>query len=347
MSDRSLNPRKIGGYAVRWLLPLALTVLLVAYMFRKVDFADMWHIMSHGVDYWWILLAMGISVLSHICRAARWRIQLRALGIDPPFMALCCSIFGTYALNLLFPRLGEVWRCTYIARREHAPFTEVLGSMIADRLADTVTVLLLTLLVFLIATPAIEAFLVRYPVGQGLVDMLRNPIFWIALVSICVITWAVFHLGRGWKPVARTTVWVRNMWRGFAVIVRMKGKWSFLFLTAAIWGCYYIQLYVAFFAFGFTRDLCRPDLAWGLTPCLGGLRVQFPGHGHPQQRRPRALEHSHNLRTRRLRRLRSAGHRLLHAAVVRPDRDADTSGYLHNDIYNRLKDRKGRGAAAA
>ncbi len=284
MSDRSLNPRKIGGYAVRWLLPLALTVLLVAYMFRKVDFADMWHIMSHGVDYWWILLAMGISVLSHICRAARWRIQLRALGIDPPFMALCCSIFGTYALNLLFPRLGEVWRCTYIARREHAPFTEVLGSMIADRLADTVTVLLLTLLVFLIATPAIEAFLVRYPVGQGLVDMLRNPIFWIALVSICVITWAVFHLGRGWKPVARTTVWVRNMWRGFAVIVRMKGKWSFLFLTAAIWGCYYIQLYVAFFAFGFTRDLCRPDLAWGLTPCLvafvfSSLGMAIPSNG--------------------------------------------------------------------
>ena len=31
--------RKILGYVVRWLLPLALTVLLVAYMFRKVDFA--------------------------------------------------------------------------------------------------------------------------------------------------------------------------------------------------------------------------------------------------------------------------------------------------------------------
>ena len=124
--------KKILTYAVRWLLPLALTVLLLSYMFRKVDFADMWNIVTHGVDYWWILLAMAISVFSHVFRALRWRIQLRSLGIRPPLMALICSIFGTYALNLVFPRLGEIWRCTYIARREHKPFTEVVGSMVAD-----------------------------------------------------------------------------------------------------------------------------------------------------------------------------------------------------------------------
>ena len=125
---------KLLGYTVRWLLPLALTVLLVTYMFRKVDFADMWRIVTHGVDYWWILAAMGISVFSHIFRAMRWGLQLRALGIRPPFMALCCSIFGTYALNLVFPRLGEVWRCTYIANLEKKPFTKVMGSMVGDRI---------------------------------------------------------------------------------------------------------------------------------------------------------------------------------------------------------------------
>lgn len=284
MSEKSLNLRKIGGYLVRWLLPLALTVLLVAYMFRKVDFADMWQLMRHGVDYWWILVAMGISVLSHVCRAARWRIQLKALGIDPPFMALCCSVFGTYALNLLFPRLGEVWRCTYIAQRERAPFTEVLGSMLAERLADTLTVVMLTLLTFVIATPAIQAFLVKYPVGQGLVATLSNPVFWIAAVSVCLVIWAVFHFGRNWKPVAKATEWTRNLWRGFAVIVRMKGKWCFLFWTLAIWTCYYIQLYVAFFAFSFTRDLCTAQQAWGLIPCLvafvfSSLAMAIPSNG--------------------------------------------------------------------
>ncbi len=181
--NKKLSLRTAGVYAVKWLLPLALTVLLVTYMFRKVDFREMWHIMSHGVDYWWILAAMGLSVLSHVLRAARWRLQLRALGIRPPFMALCCSIFGTYALNLIFPRLGEVWRCTYIADREHKPFTTVVGSMVADRFADMILVVALMLLCFLVAAPAIEAFLVKYPVGQGLVEAAHNPWLWTLLVG--------------------------------------------------------------------------------------------------------------------------------------------------------------------
>lgn len=276
--------RRIGGYALRWLLPLALTVLLVAYMFRKVNFADMWELIRHGVDYWWILLAMGLSVISHICRAARWRIQLRALDIKPPFMALCCSIFGTYALNLLFPRLGEVWRCTYIAQRQRVPFTEVFGSMIADRVADMVAVLSLTLLTFIVATPAIESFLMKYPVGQGLLDMLRNPTFWVAIAAIGATIWAVLRFARDRKPVAKMVQWVANMWRGFAVFGKMKGKWKFMFWTLAIWGCYYIQLYVAFFAFDFTRALCTPQLAWGLVPCLvafvfGSIGMAIPSNG--------------------------------------------------------------------
>ena len=41
---------------------------------------------------------------------------------------------------------------------------------------------------------------------------------------------------------------------------------------------------MAFFAFGFTRDLCRPDLAWGLTPCMvafvfSSLGMAIPSNG--------------------------------------------------------------------
>lgn len=273
--------REVGGYAVRWLLPMALTVLLVSYMFRKVNFSDMWQLVTHGVDYWWILCAMLISVMSHMARAARWRLQLRALGIDPPFMALCCSIFGTYALNLLFPRLGEVWRCTYIARRQKAPFTEVVGSMVGDRLADLFSVLTLTLLAFILATPAIEDFLIKYPVGRGAVDAARNPMVWIAVAAAAIIVWSIFHFGRASRPVAKTRQWIAQMWHGFAVITRMKGKTTFFLWTLAIWGCYYIQLYVAFYAFDFTRALCTAQYAWGLIPCLVAFVLSSIGMAIP------------------------------------------------------------------
>ncbi len=277
-----ISVKKFASYLVKWLLPLALTVLLVSYMFRKVNFHDMMEILRHGVDYWWILCAMGISVMSHVFRALRWRIQLRSLGIDAPLLALCCSVFGCYALNLVFPRLGEVWRCTYIAGREHAPFTKVLGSMVADRLSDTLCVFLLLVLTFIIATPAINAFLSKYPVGQGIVETASSPWFWVALVGGAVLIWAILHFGNGLGPVRKVKDLGKDMWQGFAVVAKMDGKWMFVFYSVAIWFCYFVQLYVAFFAFPFTRELCAaPGLAYGLTPCLVAFVLSSIGMAVP------------------------------------------------------------------
>lgn len=286
LAEESVNKKKgskgIIGMMLRWLLPLALTVLLVWYMFRKVHFGEMMDIIRHGVDYWWILCAMGLSVLSHIVRALRWRIQLKSLGIKPPFMALCCSIFGCYALNLVFPRLGEVWRCTYIAKRQDAPFTKVLGSMVADRLSDTVCVLLLVILTFIVAAPAIDSFLTKYPVGQGILSAVKSPLFWIAIVVCCVAVWAVFHFGRNNSVIAKLRKWIADTWKGFAVITEMDGKWMFFFLSIAIWACYFFQLYVAFFAFPFTRELCtEASLGYGLVPCLVAFVLSSIGMAIP------------------------------------------------------------------
>lgn len=281
-NEKKGGAKAVLSYAIKWLLPLLLTILLVTYMFKKVNFSDMWAIIRDGVDYWWILCAMGISVLSHVVRALRWRIQLRSLGIKAPLMALCCSIFGCYALNLVFPRLGEVWRCTYVARREKAPFTTVLGSMVADRLSDTLCVLFLTILTFIVATPAINSFLVKYPVGQGLVSVVSSLWLWIAVALCCVSLWAVFHFGREVGPVKKVRCWILELWKGFADVAKMEGKWMFLFYTIAIWGCYFIQLYVAFFAFPFTRELCAdPALAFGLTPCLVAFVLSSIGMAVP------------------------------------------------------------------
>lgn len=277
-----LTGKTILSYAVKWLLPLALTILLVTYMFRKVNFVEMWDMITHGVDYWWILAAMGISVFSHIFRALRWQIQLRSLGINPPLMALVCSIFGTYSLNLVFPRLGEVWRCTYISHREHKPLTEIVGSMVSDRLSDMLTVLALLLLTFIVAAPAIQAFLMKYPVGQGMIELAKNPWAWTAMAGTLVLIWAIFYFGAETTPVKKTKKMLAEMWRGFASVATMKGKWAFILYTCAIWECYYFQLYVAFFAFPFTRELCTDaGLGFGLVPCLVAFVLSSIGMAIP------------------------------------------------------------------
>lgn len=255
--------------SLQYIVPILLSVLLIWYLFSKVDFKQTMDIISHGVDYWWILAAMGISVFSHVFRAMRWQIQLNALKVHATLMELTCGVFGCYALNLLLPRVGELWRCTFVARRSKTRFTTVMGSMVADRMADSIMVLFLILITFVVAASALAAFMAKYPVGESMLHILYSPAIWImAVIAIAVIGW-ILHRFRDSSIVCRLRKWAGEIWRGFAVIATMRGRWRFLLLTFAIWGCYFIQLYVAFYAISFTKALCNePGLYLGFLPCL-------------------------------------------------------------------------------
>lgn len=271
--------------ALRYIIPVVLSALLIWYLFRKVDFHQAMEILSHGVDYWWILTAMGISVFSHILRAMRWRIQLDALQVRPTLMELSCAVFGCYALNLLLPRLGELWRCTFVAKRSRTQFTTVMGSMVADRMADSITVVALILLTAVLAASALTAFMARYPIGEDLLRMLYSPAMWCIALLILGAAILLLRRYRDSAAVRRLRKWTSEIWRGFAVTATMPGRWRFLILTIAIWGCYFVQLYVAFYAFSFTRALCtHPDLGYGLLPCLvafvfSSIGMAIPSNG--------------------------------------------------------------------
>jgi len=281
-TDKQFSGKRVIKYAFRYLVPLAFTVLLVWYMFSKVDFGQVMDQLRRGVNYWWILAAMGISVFSHIFRAMRWRLQLRGLGVTPPLRVLCVSIFGTYALNLVFPRLGEVWRCTYVAQREKTSFSAVLGSMVGDRLADTLTVLALTLFTFVIASGALTSFLTRYPVGQGMLETVYSLKFWMLTVGSVAALVAIFLIFRKTRVMQKITGMLKDLWQGFIVVARMQGRGRFLLLTFCIWTCYFLQLYLAFFAFSYTGALCtEPGLAFGLVPCLVAFVLSSIGMAVP------------------------------------------------------------------
>ncbi len=254
---------------LQYVVPVLLSALLLWYLFRKVNFKDAMEIMSHGVDYWWILAAMAISVFSHIFRAMRWKIQLSALDVRTTLMELTCSVFGCYAMNLVLPRVGELWRCTFVASRSKAQFTTVMGSMMAERLTDTLTVLILTLFTFVIAGEALMSFMEKFPIGAGIVRFLYSPWLWVCMAALAVIAWLCWRRYKESKAFMKMRTWGSEIWTGFTAAVTMPGKWKFLLLSLAIWGCYYLQLYVAFYAFDFTRTLCAESgMAFGLLPCL-------------------------------------------------------------------------------
>ncbi len=247
--------KKIVSALVKYGIPIAISVGLAWFLYTNVDLEAIKVSLQQDVNYWWFAPVIVVSILSHVFRALRWRLQLRAIGVHAPLHAVVCSIFGTYFVNLLFPRLGEVWRCGYIAQRERTSFSQVLGSMVGDRLSDTVTVLLLTVFTFFLAQDAFLKFFEQKDAGGGSTSVMVMALLGVAcVVGVALLVW-LYRMKNAQGIVAKLQGIVRALWNGLASIWHMEGKWWFLLYTVLIWGCYFMQLYIASKAFSFTAAL--------------------------------------------------------------------------------------------
>lgn len=263
MSDFKPSPspdkpkHSLWGRIFKYCIPPVITVGLCYVLFHNEDIPAMIEYVSHNCDFRWIAASMLLTVASFLFRAMRWRIQLRASDIHPPLPVVTYSIVGTYAVNLVFPRLGEFWRSEYIARREGAHFTTVVGSMFADRLADMATVLLMLLMTLLLAGDAVTGFMVNYPALYDAVSsLLSSPVTYCALATliICII-WFMRHTWAGGSFGERLQQWIKNLFVGVMSIFHMHGVWRWFLLSIGLWGSYFVSEMCCFMAFDFTREL--------------------------------------------------------------------------------------------
>ncbi len=282
MAEQPEKKNNIWRYLVKYGIPLLISVGLCYLLFTGVNFSEMMEIIRNECNYWWIVGTFAISILSHVFRAARWRIQLKALGINAPLYFVVLSIFGTYAVNLVLPRLGELWRTGYIAQRQKASFTTVFGSMVADRLADTVTVLLITACTFLLASREILAYLQQNPESyMKLVAIATSPWVWIAIVFACVGCYFILTRFSDNPLILKLKGIWHGLWEGFAVIARMPGKGKWLLFTILLWSCYFLQLYLAFFSFPLTAEVVRDYGVPAVLVCftLTSISMGVPSNG--------------------------------------------------------------------
>ena len=278
--------KKYVGTGLRYLIPLCVSVLLVVWIFKKVNFHEVMQVIRDGCDFRFIFIMMLLTAGSHMIRGVRWGMQLRASGVRRmPVVEEWTSIWGAYALNLVFPNLGEAWRCVFVSKRQKAPLSTVIGTDIGDRGSDTVVVLLLTTLCLIVAHPEIMDFMHRYSIGRDIDDVFTNIWVWIGVCLVLAVIWVIWHYFRTYKWVKQIDKDATQIWQGFKVIFTMKKWWLYIILTVCIWTCYFLETYVCFMAFPFTRHLMSdPGMAYGLLPGLvvfvfGSLSIAVPSNG--------------------------------------------------------------------
>lgn len=273
------SARRVLGAVIRYVIPLVVSAGLCYILYAGVDLSAI----MDGVrtcHYGWMAGWLALNLLVIYCRSVRWRLQLRAIGVNPPMWAMVCSFCGTYAVNLVFPRLGEVWRSGYVARRQGAGFTEVFGSMVADRLSDTVCVLLITLGAALGAGQAMARFGSESDLPAKVSALMSSP--WVLVAAAVALAGVMVVLLMPRLPlVARVRALAGQVWTGFISIGRMRSKWLWLLCTAGIWGGYFVSTVCTFMAFAPTAGVMH---AYGLhvvlvTYVFGSLAMAVPSNG--------------------------------------------------------------------
>lgn len=282
MTKSETNKTSIFSNLLRYGVPLLISVGLCCVLFRDMDFDEMIAFVERDCNFWLICLSMFIGFMCLVFRALRWRIQLRASDINASLPPVLYSVIGTYAVNLVLPRLGELWRSEYIARKENAPFGTVFGSMIAERASDTLIVLAMTVAAFFMGKSTFMEFSETQVDHDGLIfKVITSPWTYVACITAVVALGALLHFGRHYKVVMKTRALIGELISGFMSIFRMKGAPMWLLWTACLWGSYFLQMVICFEAFGLTREIVAQHGLQVVFICyvLGSLSMGVPSNG--------------------------------------------------------------------
>ncbi len=214
--------------------------------------------LSHA-RYWLIIPVFAILFFSHLVRAVRWKLLINSLGYHPRTDNAFFAVMIGYLTNLAIPRLGEILKCTMLARYEKIPTEKLIGTIILERIIDAITLLIVFAITLAIQpgiyTDLINAFFhsPRDPKTKKIPGFLIAGIL-VGIIVIIMLLWMLIKKKNLKDVIALFNKIGRSVWQGVSAVQHLKKRGLFLFYTLVLWGCYFFSTYVGFFALQETRQ---------------------------------------------------------------------------------------------
>lgn len=175
----------------------------------------------HGTNWWWMLFSLLFGVLAQVFRGWRWRQTLEPLDAFPKRSDCVNAIFVSYAASLVIPRIGEVSRCGILAKYDNVSFAKSLGTVVTERLVDTLTILLITGVTVLLQMPVFVTFLQQTGTKiPSLLHLLTSVWFYIVLFCFIGVGVLLYYLRKTLFFYEKVKGFVLNIWEG---IMSLKG----------------------------------------------------------------------------------------------------------------------------
>ncbi len=286
---RAVSPRirniliKSGGFV--------LAALLLYLAFRGTDFGEIWAAFAQA-DYRWLVPVVVVLLGSHVLRAWRWQILLRALpeseldGHDPRLRPAFYSLMIGYMVNYAAPRLGEVARTANMASRSRLSFSSVFGTVVAERVLDIFMLMFAMISVVVLLADrlvAVEDLLLSPFESGNLWWMIGIGALIVLVIVLLVMVFRRLLQHRPDLPFLRWTTAMKPLYDsfvdGFATIRRSPQRWMIVAITLGMWFCYALAAHIPFVMLHMEDQFAISLLdSWSIM-VLGTLGIVVPSPG--------------------------------------------------------------------
>jgi uncharacterized protein (TIRG00374 family) len=238
----------------------------------------------HRAHYWLLLPVLLLLLCSHLLRALRWKQLIEPLGYNPSLANTFLGVMIGYFVNLGAPRLGEVVKCTILARYEKVPANKLVGTIVAERAFDIICLALVFGLSFLFQFKVIHAMVISavYPIFQNG----KGQVSWNKIITILIIILFIFLLLRYLfyrlghiNIVQKFSSLLAGVWHGLISVKSLQNKPLFFVYTAGIWLLYLVGTWCGFFALRESSSLTMTDALTVLAMGSIGMIVSPGGIG--------------------------------------------------------------------
>src|SRR5579859_1808316 len=246
-----MQPLKKGA---RYVLMMAVTALLLWLSLRGLEVEG-----ANKIDYLWnawkkcdkfyLWLMAGAAVISHVMRALRWKMLLQPTGHVVKLSNSFWSLMTGYLVNLAVPRGGEVSRCYTLYQLEKTPVEISFGTVVTERIADVLCLLVLIAFSFYVEWEKLMAFSSTLDFSAGHVAL--SPWLLVAVVFGLLFLVAIYLLRKNEKLMKI----IHGFKEGLLSVFQLKHKWLFVFYSLTIWSLYFLMSYLVLLAFPQTSHL--------------------------------------------------------------------------------------------
>jgi len=244
------------GKVIKIGVPFALAVGILWWMYRGIGWEELRDALSQKMSWTWMLLSMPFGVLAQVLRAMRWRQVLAPAGERPRLSTCTHAVFLSYASSLVVPRIGEVLRCGVLKRYEGTNFSCCVGTVVTERIIDTLLILVLSFLTFLTQIPVFLTFFQRTGVSLGSVLGTFSLAGYLVTAACGLLAFLfILLLARRFHFFSRTKSVLTDLSNGLLSVREVEQPFLFLVYSVGIWVSYFLHFYLTFFCFDFTAGL--------------------------------------------------------------------------------------------